>query len=169
MTSPQRRSTWIWFYAVLGLLAVAAIVVPLVTIPLVHGLEPVTLERLQLARQMWDRAGPRDYDMEYRKQGSLTGTFAVQVRNGRAVSVLMDGQALPARELPYHTMPVMFDDLERLLELAQKPAAAGTILRARFDPKDGRLVRYIYSYTTGTSRMQIEVSVKLRPARAAAP
>ncbi len=164
MPPRPRRRTWVWFFAALGLLAVAAIIIPLVAVPLVHGLEPVTRENLQAARQLWERNGPRDYDMEYRKKGTVNGSFNVQVRNGRAVSVIMDDQPLDRSNNPtlfdYQTMTAMFDDLERFLELSQKPGSPPVLLRARFDPVDGHIIRYIYS-VTGTPQ-QIQVSVRLQ-------
>jgi len=156
----QTKRNWLWFYAVLGVLAVAAIVIPFFVMPMIHGLEPLTPDKLQAARKMWDRYGPRDYDMEYRKKGSVSGTFVVQVRDGEAVSVTMDGRPIDPAGYRYHTMPVLVDDLERFLEMAKKPDSPPVILRARFDPQDGHLLKYIYS-VPGTSQ-QIEVSVRLR-------
>jgi hypothetical protein len=162
--APQPRSrTWIWFFAVLSVLSLAAIIIPLVVVPAVHGLVPVTRENLQAARQLWERHGSRDYDMEYGKKGSVSGRFKVQVRGGKAVSVIMDDHPLDRssndRLYDYQTMAAMFDDLENFVEQAGKAGAPPTVLRARFDPVDGHIIRYIYS-VTGTPQ-KIEVSVRL--------
>jgi hypothetical protein len=164
MMSQPRRRTWVWFFVALALLAVAAIIIPLIAVPMVHGLVPVTRENLQAARTLWERNGLRDYDMEYRKKGSVGGEFKVQVRNGQGVSVLMDNQPLDRSSNPnafdFHTMTALFKDLERLLEMSEKPGASPVVLRARFDPVDGHIIRYIYS-VNGTPQ-QIQVSVRLQ-------
>jgi hypothetical protein len=160
MPETDRRRTWIWFFLVLAFLAVLAVVVPLLTVPLVHGLQPLTLETLQAARALWDKNGPRDYDMEYQKRGSVTGTFVVQVRHGIAVSVTMDGRPLDPPQYHYHTMPALFDDLETFLELASKSEGGPVNIRGRFDPGDGHILRYIRS--VGGTSQQIEIRVKLR-------
>lgn len=163
MPPPRRTRNWLWFFGVLGILAVAAILIPILVVPAVHGLVPVTPETLRAARQVWERSGPRDYDMEYGKKGSVSGRFKVQVRDGKAVSVVMDDHPLDRtnneRLYDYQTMTAMFDDLERFVEQASKPGAPPTIIRARFDPVDGHIIRYIYS-VTGTPQ-KIEVSVRL--------
>jgi hypothetical protein len=160
MASPGPKRNWLWFYCVLAFLAVTAILVPLVIAPMVHGLRPVTAETIQAARELWAHHGPRDYDMEYKKKGSVNGTFQVQVRDGKATSVTMDGRPLDPAQFHYHTMPALIDDLEVFFDLAQKPGSSPVTLRARFDPQDGHLLRYIYS-KSGTPQ-QIEVSVRLR-------
>ena len=169
MTTQPRRRTWVWFFVALGLLSVAAIVIPLVAVPLVHGLVPVTRENLQAARQLWERNGPPDYDMVYAKKGSVSGEFKIQVRNGQAVSVVMDDVPLDRSNNPrlydFQTMTAMFDDLERFLELSGKPGSPPVLLRARFDPVDGHIIRYIYS-VPGTPQ-QIQVSVRLQRVDAA--
>jgi hypothetical protein len=166
-TQPRpRRKTWLWFFAILGGLAIAAIIIPFIVGP-VHGLQPVTPEDIKTARQLWERLGPRDYDMEYRKEGSVKGTFDVQVRNGKAVSVTMDGQPLPPEQFHYHTIPALMDDLETFVDLAGKPGNPPVYLRARFDPQDGQLIRYIYA-VPGTAQ-QIKVSVRLRRPENASP
>ena len=164
MTSPPRSRTWIWFFAVLGILAAVAIIIPLFVVPSVHGLVSVTPENLKAARQLWEKNGPRDYDMEYGKKGSVSGRFKVQVRDGKAVSVIMDDHPLDRstneRLYDFQTMTAIFDDLERFVEQASKPGAPPAIIRARFDPVDGHIIRYIYS-ATGTPQ-KVEVSVRLQ-------
>jgi Family of unknown function (DUF6174) len=163
-TQPRRRRIWVWFFVLLGILTVAGVIIPLIAVPLVHGLVPVTRENLQAARQLWEQKGPRDYDMEYQKQGAVKDSFNVQVRNGKAVSVVMNNEPLDPNKDPrlfeYQTMTAMFDDLERFVELASKPDSPQTMLRARFDPVDGHIIRYIYS-VTGTPQ-QIQISVRLQ-------
>src|SRR5438105_3552109 len=72
MASEPRKRTWVWFFGVLAVLSLAAIIVPLVVVPMVHGLVPVTRENFDAARQRWERSGIRDYDLDYRKKGSAT-------------------------------------------------------------------------------------------------
>ena len=154
----SKRRTWVWFFVVLGILAVAAVVIPLFVVPMVQ-LKTVTIADIAAARKLWEQKGPRDYDMTLRKRGSVTGTFEVQVRSGQVVAVTMDGQPLPARQYADYSMPAVIDDLERFVELAASPSAGPVLLRARFDPQDGHLIRYVRKDDqSGT----LEVSVKLR-------
>lgn len=164
MTSQPRRRSWVWFFVALGVLAAAAIVVPLVAVPMVHGLVPVTRENLESARKLWEHTGLRDYDMEYRTKGSVSNGFKIQVRDGKVVSVLMDDQPLDRNNSPTafddQTMTVMFKHLERFLQLAEKADGPPVVLQARFDPVDGHIIRYIYR-ATDTSQ-PIQVSVRLQ-------
>jgi Family of unknown function (DUF6174) len=167
--APQHRSrTWLWFYIVLAMLTAIALIIPLIVLPRLHGLDPLTEARFSAARALWEKNGPRDYDLEYRKKGAVTGSFAVQVRDDKAVAVLLDGQPLDRTSNPklydYYTMPAIFNDLERFLELAGKQKNPPAILRASFDPVDGHVIRYFYS--TSSPPQQIEINVDLRlPAR----
>jgi hypothetical protein len=162
MSVPPRRRTWLWFYIVLGILSATGILVLWATRDL-RGLEPLTLERLELARQLWQDNGPDEYRLDYRKRGSVSGTFLVEVRQAKAVSVLMDGQELPSAQIQNYTMPVLFDELEDLLKQSQKPEQSGTILNVRFHPKDGHIERYIFSFPVTQGRRTLEVTVQLRP------
>jgi len=166
--APKRSRTWLWFFIVLVVLTGFALILPLVILPRLHGLEPVTAEGLAAARARWEQHGPRDYDLEYRKRGTVSGTFTVRVRDGKPAAVLMDGQPLDRSSNPklydYYTIPGIFNDLERFLELAEKPGnAEPAILRARFDPVDGHITRYVYSIPS----QKVEVSVQLRKQPAA--
>lgn len=153
-----KRRTWVWFFVVLGVLAVAVVVIPFFVVPMVQ-LKSVTMEDINAARKVWAKNGPRDYDMTLRKRGSIAGNFEVQVRSGQAVAVAMDGQALPPRQYGDYTMPALMDDLERFVQLANDPAEGSLILRARFDAQDGHLIRYVRKDTQSRT---LEVSVKLR-------
>ena len=165
--APKRSRTWFWFFVVLAVLTGFALILPIVVLPRLHGLEPVTAADLAAARARWTQNGPRDYDLEYRKRGAATGTFTVRVRDGKPAAVLMDGQPLDRSSNPklydYYTIPGVFNDVERFLELAEKPGAEPVILRARFDPVDGHITRYLYS----APNQKVEVSIQLRKQPAA--
>src|SRR5262245_19624006 len=93
--SPLRRHGrgWIWFFAVLACLLVVALGIQSWY---THKLR-LTPEQLAEARALWKTHRPADYDLEYTKKGNATGTFMVQVRQGRVVSATLDGRPLEAR------------------------------------------------------------------------
>jgi len=69
MAEPKNRG-WIWFFVVLTLLGVAA-----VGINLAYNLrEQITPEQVQAARQLWEEKGPKNYDLVYTKEGSVTAS-----------------------------------------------------------------------------------------------
>jgi len=58
---PRGGRGWIWFFAVLTILAVAAIAIQL----WFNTQQQLTPQRLADARRKWNEKGPRDYDLDY--------------------------------------------------------------------------------------------------------
>src|SRR5262249_61191481 len=83
-------SNWIWYFAVVAVLSI------LFTLILVRFnlAQQLTLADLRAAEQLWKERGPADYDMEYTKQGSATGTFTRRVHNHRVETGICDGGPL---------------------------------------------------------------------------
>ncbi len=155
-----KRRAWLWFFAVLGALTAVALAIPKIVGPL-HGLQTLTPEMMKAAQQLWETKGPRDYDLEYQKKGSVSGKVSVQVRHGKVISGTVDGQPLEPRLYSYHTMTAILDDLERFLELSRKPDSPPTVLKAQFNATTGHLVRYVYVVSSKDQR--IELTVQLQP------
>lgn len=156
-----KRRTWLWFFAILGALTAVGSLLPRFIGPMFHGLQPLTPEMMKAAQELWEQKGPRDYDLEYQKKGSVGGKFSVRVRQGKVVSGMADGQPLEPRLYSYHTMTAILDDLERFLELSRKPGSRPTVLKAQFNAGTGHLVRYVY-VVSGTDQ-KIELTVQLQP------
>jgi hypothetical protein len=161
--SPRRspRQGWIWFFVILFVLAVAA-----VTIQVWYNVRnQLTHEQLARARALWNAKGPADYDMHYviHKLDSKE-TYDVKVRNGKAVSVICNGQPLEERLFRYSEMRSLYDFIEGFLEQDSEPGRPRTFATATFDPNDGHLLRYVRSVTSTRQwqeireRQEIEVT-----------
>jgi len=150
---------WIWFFVLLALLTLAAILLEIWYKPTM----PLTAALLAEARAKWKERGPRDYDMDYTvKKMESTERFHVQVRNGNAVSVIMnDTIALEPRFYPYHTMPALYGFIEEFLEQDSQPDRPRTFNIVCFDPVDGHLIHYVRSISSKRERQ--EIIVRLTP------
>lgn len=155
---PNRN--WVWFFVVLVVLAVLAIGVEL----WFNLRQQLHRPDLEAARMLWNQKGPRDYDLEYTKRGSASGTFVVRVRGGRVASATMDGQPMEPRLYPYADMGGLFDDVERFLEMDSAPGSPRSFTKAQFDPVDGHLMYYVRSVMA--SRQRIEIVVRLQMSQA---
>jgi hypothetical protein len=159
MSSPSRR--WLWFFAVLAVLGIVAMVVPVVY-NLRLQLRP---EQLAEARQRWREHAPADYTLEVLTNtttpdgGEERDEYAVVVRGGQvravganrklvhekelvyadpALAVLLGPGilALPPEDLRRYGVEALFDQLEEALR--HNEAAGGrNYLTAQFDPIDG--------------------------------
>jgi hypothetical protein len=157
MIEGRRNRGWIWFFVVLAVLTVASITVLNVFI---RGRQ-LTLEQLHQARAVWDRQGPRDYNLTWVQKGSVPGTFHVKVRNGKAVSVTPDGPPLEDRLYANYTMPALFEFIEDFLRHDAEPGKPRTFTTATFDAEDGHVTRFIRR-VLGTSEQQ-DITVELTP------
>jgi hypothetical protein len=153
---PRSRRTWVW-----GLVIV--VVAALVAAPFIFGnrLESLTDESLAAARDLWDKAGPDDYDMDVVVSGAQSGRYEVSVRDGKLERLWRDGRPADPAAGEYWTVPGLFRTLEEEMEYARSEAAKGsverTILLARFDPQDGHPVQFM-RHVAGTQRsVRIEV------------
>jgi hypothetical protein len=157
--NPQRNRGWLWFFALLVVLTLTAIIVEV----RFNAGQQLTPEKLAQARQLWRENGPRDYDLTYTKKGDVNGEFFAQVRGGKVVYATMDGQPLEERLFPTVSMNALFHDIEQFLELDTE-AGVRAFTTATFDPRDGHLQRFVRSVMS--KRQRIEITVKLRPAEA---
>jgi hypothetical protein len=156
-------SNWIWYFVVVAALSV------LFTLILVRFnlAQQLTLADLQAAERLWKERGPADYDMEYTKQGSATGTFTVRVRSHKVERVICDGQRQEERLLPYSSMGALFGFIEDYLREDAKPGARRVFTTGRFDDNDGHLLHYVRRVMDSSER--IELIVKLQAVSAERP
>jgi Family of unknown function (DUF6174) len=157
-----RSRNWIWFFAVLGLLAVAA-----VAINGVYNMRlQLTPEALAHARELWEKNGPRDYLLEYTKTIDRAETFIVTVRNGETRSVVLNpGEQqlkLEARQYRFYGMDALFDDIDTLLKRDAQPGSPRAFNQAVFDPGDGHLI--YYARNAGKEHVHITVK-RLEPGK----
>ena len=134
-------------FVVAGLiLAIFAVVAALVAIRFVslHRIPALTEAALDRAERLWERAGPKSYDMDLEIRGARPGQVHIEVRNGEVTKMSRDGQ-VPRQHTWYAwSVPGQFETLERELEMAEDPehemhATIGTkiTVRSDFDPTFG--------------------------------
>jgi hypothetical protein len=107
------------------------------------GGEDVTPQSIRAARQLWERAGIRDYDLEWRSTGLNNAHYLVAVRGGQVRSIESISPAGQRHEV--HPAAPRFYGVEGLFttisdELAQLKTAKpfgqpqGTTVVMRFTP-----------------------------------
>ena len=112
------------------------------------GGEPVTGASLASARQLWDRARVRDYDLEWTSRGQSQAHYRVEVRGGEVRSVEMlqpNGQVTQAHpgNPRFYGVEGLFLTIEEDLAQLRQPAPFGqpkgtrVVLRFSPDPKFG--------------------------------
>jgi hypothetical protein len=165
----QRRNlNWVWFFAVLGFLGVAA-----VGINAVYNMrQQLTPQTLEQARQLWEKNGPRDYDLEYIKtlgtggDAPMSETLLVKVRKGKTVAVegnlVIDEGRDKELFFSRYGMDALFDDIDTFLKQDARPGSPRAYNRAMFDPDDGHLIDYVRDVH---SRRQVHIAVKTLQAR----
>jgi hypothetical protein len=104
----------------------------------------LTEPRLAEAEELWERAGPANYDMDIEIRGARPGRVHIEVRDDEVTAMMRDGHTPPKRTWNVWSVPGLFETLERELQLAEDPvhemnAAAGTqlTLGCDFDPQFG--------------------------------
>src|SRR4051812_39848036 len=87
------RRSWLWFYGILLVLALAGIV-----IPIVYNLrQQLTAEQLARARALWREKGTPDYALRYSARHDREpepDEIRVKVRGGKVVQVVYNGAVL---------------------------------------------------------------------------
>src|SRR5262249_2903902 len=120
--------------------------------------QQLTPEQLERELALWKEKGPADYDMEYVEKGNVSGTFKVQVRRGKVVSAIRDGQPMEERLYRYQDMRGLFQWIDDFLrEDAQNRQR--TFTKATFDPDDGHLVHYVRRVMGSPQRVEIVVTL----------
>src|SRR5438067_13251334 len=97
----QRNRGWIWFFVILGVLAAAAVTINL----LYSARQRLTMDQLRAAEDLWDRVGPKDYDLVIDKtigSGTADGQkyrdrITVEVRGGKSRAGTINGRPLDDR------------------------------------------------------------------------
>jgi hypothetical protein len=156
---PRRRYGWILFFAVLGALTAAAISFE----GLYNAQLKLTPERLADARKKWSAHGPANYHLEYTlaKIGSAD-KYEVEVRDGRVVWALRNGELEEERLFRYADMRALFRFIEDYQEQDKAPQRPRTYVTATFDNTDGHVLRYTRSVMSKQERQEIRIT-QFRP------
>ena len=128
----------------------------------------VTPDSLRKARARWEKAGVRDYDLDWASSGPRNSRFAVSVRGGRVRSVetvTPDGRRFPVKpaEPKFYGVEGLFltiaDDLAQLKqpEPFGQPRGVKSVLRFEPDPEYGYPLRYRRDVLGSTSALAIDV------------
>jgi hypothetical protein len=161
MSDGRNNYGWVAYFA---FLIVASLGVMIFMIWYNQSLQ-LTPEQLQEARTLWEEKGPKNYDMIYTKRINEDPPikFAVKVRGGRVQEVLMNGKPLEAdedrRDDPriFHSMTGLLRDMERFMDIDQKPKAPKVYVTLKSDEQTGRVIEYIRRVMGTRQRVQITV------------
>lgn len=170
MGDPRRRLRMGW-YARLGLPAL------FIGIAGCGGGQDVTPEAVQAARQLWGRAGIRDYDLDWSVSGRNNAHYLVAVRGGEVRKVEMirpDGGkvAMHPGKKEFFGVDGLFQTMDEELAVCSKherpfdqPKGTKVIMRFQPDAKLG-YPRWYHRDVLGTpASMAIDVNA-LRPVAA---
>jgi hypothetical protein len=155
-TAPSNRR-WIWFFAVLALLAVAA-----VTIPIVYNMRrQLTREKLEAAIQLWAEKGPASYDLRYvvERPNTEPERYRAVVRDKKVLRAYRNDREMEPRLWSHQDMRGRYWDIQQFLEEDAKPGKPRAYAVAQFGKEDGRLIHYVRSVTGTRERLEISVSV----------
>ena len=127
-------------------------------------LAPLTADSLYTAQQQWRAAKPGRYRLAVEMKGDRVeaGRFEILV-SGEDVSIRRNGEViLPAKPQDY-SMEGWFRMLQQELDLTNSPTLLGappgysSYPMARFDPNNGRLIRF--QRTVGGVQNSIEIDI----------
>ncbi len=169
------RRSWLWFFGILVLLAVAAII-----IPIVHNQRmQLTPQQLAHARALWQEKGTDNYDLSYSERTDRepeADEFRVKVRRGRVVALSCNGQvirfddvaglvlgpvtrSLPLRDLSDCTVEGLFNLIEANLKEDEQATGRRNYATAWFDSRDGHPVRYVHRNLTTKKRQELYIKL----------
>ncbi len=129
------------------------------------GLSDLSEETLAAAESRWRAAGVDSYRMALDVQGDRVERerYVVVVRSGAVDTLLRDRSPVTSGSPEDYSVPGLFEILRRERELAERPSLLGApagyraYLKARFDPRTGRLVEYDRSVGGASNRIRIVV------------
>jgi Family of unknown function (DUF6174) len=113
------------------------------------GGQEVTPESVQAAKQLWARAGIRDYDLDWSVTGPNNAHYLVTVRDGQVRTIEMIGRdggksALHPAETSLYSVDGLFRTLEEELAVCSKsetpfgqPKGSKVVMRFQPDGKQG--------------------------------
>jgi hypothetical protein len=126
----------------------------------------LTPELLNQSQEKWKAHQPVAYHLVIEMSGDRvqTGKFEVMVRAGQVVSLRRNGLIITPGSGQDYSMDGLLRMLMQELGLAEKPALLGApggysaYLQARFDPDNGRLIRYRRSVGGTSNSIDVRVT-----------
>lgn len=174
-TSPPRRKSatldflvrkWIWVFVVLAVLGILA-----VAINFGYNIrQQLTPAQLHEARQRWEQHGPADYDLrvQIRRHTSDAGdpaivdNYVLQVRDRQVVHATINDGPLEPQKYEYYDMPGLYDSIDEFLRRDQRDGRRESFMVAKFDRRDGRLMKFIRRVRNSNERQEIIVALERR-------
>lgn len=162
---PAKNRSWLWFFAVVIVLAVAA-----AGINWAYNVkQQLSPSEFAAAKKLWETNGPRDYDLRIEKSTSSANSdgrarieiIESKIRGGKVLFASLDGRAMEARLLPNYDMPAWFGFIEEFLTNDSKPNAPRTFRAAVFDPTTGAILNF-RRRVSGTHERQ-EITIRVTP------
>jgi hypothetical protein len=149
------------------------LMLPLLALAGCGGGVDVTPRHLEAARDLWEKAGIRDYDMEWTTEGANEGHYLVAVRDGQVrqvLQVLPDGRRIEAhpRDPSFYGVEGLFRILEEESDQLLEPEPFGlpknssVLLKFEPDPELGYPAHFRRDVVGSRSGLAIDV-VRLRP------
>jgi hypothetical protein len=137
------------------------------------GGQEVTPEAIDHAKQLWTKAGIRDYDLEWTVAGAQSNHYYVTVRGGevrKVESILTDGRriALKSFDTKYFGVDGLFLTMADYVALRKKDVSSGeskvaqVVMRFKPEPKLGYPQWFRRDVVGSTQALAIDV-VKLVP------
>jgi hypothetical protein len=137
------------------------------------GGQDVTPEAIDQAKQLWTKAGIRDYDLEWTVAGAQTNHYYVTVRGGevrKVESILADGRRLGLKSFDtrYFSVDGLFLTMADYVALLKKDQPSGdskdaqVVMRFKPDPKLGYPKWFRRDVMGSTQALAVDV-VKLVP------
>lgn len=132
--------------------------------------EPLDAARLDRAEALWNKAGPADYDLEWRSVSSRSqSVYRVYVRSSQVRSVRLvrpDGKAtaLKPAEPRFYSVPGLFRTIREELAQSQQPKPFGqpqgtqVVLTIRTEPTLGYPTLYRRDILGVDERMGLDVT-----------
>src|SRR5262245_19678572 len=111
----KRNSGWIWYFAIVFLLAVLGTL----WLGLFNLSVQLTQDQLSAAREKWNAHKPADYDLVYTIKNdpeSPGREYSVRVRGGKLIHVLEDGLELSPDQAGSFTMEAILDLMQKNLD-----------------------------------------------------
>jgi len=127
-------------------------------------------EDIQSARQRWQQAGFRDYDLriQIRRHSAVAGdpvgqdSITIEVRGGAVTDGTVNKQPLAPRLYDEYNMPGLFDSIDEFLRRDRPDGKPLTFLKATFDRKDGHLLQFVRRVRGSSERQEIVVVLERR-------
>jgi hypothetical protein len=165
MPDKKPNRGWIWFFAVMIVLAVSAAAITWSA----NVRQQLTFEQLAAAQKLWAEKGPADYDLWIEKRISSANSDAEQppeiieskIRRGKVLSATFDGRPMEPRLLPNYDMPAWFGFVDDFLKRDLAEGAPRTFRTAVFSPETGALLHFTRR-VSGTRERQ-EITIRITP------